>query len=199
MDSFDSANLIYGAVAIMLLVGSLAARRLPIKQYAKMIFAWVAIFAVVFAVLSFRPEMEMAWNRIKGEVTGAPRQTMDGADLRLVRKDDGHFWLRAELNGHNTDLMVDSGATMTAINGDTARAAALTLDPENQSVELNTANGVVMARTATVKSLSVGDIIVEDHDVVVSDGFGEINVVGMNFLDSFKSWNVSGDVMTLRP
>lgn len=199
MDGDDNARLLYGLIAIMLLVGSLAARRLPLKQYLKMLLAWIAIFAVLFGIFSFRPELEMAWNRIKGEITGAPRQTVDGESIRLVRQDDGHFWIRAQLNGHVTDLMVDSGASLTALNAKTARAAKLTLDPVDESIELNTANGTVMARTAKVAAVEVGNFIVEDHDVVVSEGFGETNVVGMNFLDSFSSWNVSGEVMTLNP
>ena len=73
MTSDDNARLIYGLMLIGLMVASLAARRLPLKQYAKMILAWIAIFAVAFAIMSFRPEMKMAWNRISGELTGAPR------------------------------------------------------------------------------------------------------------------------------
>jgi aspartyl protease family protein len=199
MESDDNARLIYGLIVVMLLVGSLAARRLPMKQYLKMILAWVAVFAAVFVVLSFRPEFEMAWNRVTGELTGAPRQSVEGGEIRLVRQDDGHFWLRAELNGHQADLMVDSGASLTAINGDTARGAKLVLDPEDRAIELSTANGIIKARTAKVASMTVGDFAIEQHDVVVADGFGDTNVVGMNFLDDFKSWNVTGDVMTLKP
>ena len=199
MEADDNARMIYGLIVVMLLVGSLAARRLPMKQYLKMILAWVAIFAAIFVVMSFRPEFEMAWNRVKGELTGAPRQSVEGGEIRLVRQDDGHFWLRAELNGHQTDLMVDSGASLTAINGETAREAKLVLDSADRAIELNTANGVIKARTAKVASMTVGDFAIEQHDVVVAEGFGDTNVVGMNFLDDFESWNVTGDVMTLKP
>ena len=199
MESDDNARMIYGLIVVMLLVGSLAARRLPMKHYLKMILAWVAIFAGVFVVMSFRPEFEMAWNRVTGELTGAPRQSVEGGEIRLVRQDDGHFWLRAELNGYQADMMVDSGASLTAINGKTARGAKLVLDSEDEAIELSTANGIIKARTAKVASMTVGDFLLEQHDVVVADGFGETNVVGMNFLDDFESWNVTGDVMTLKP
>lgn len=199
MNSDDNARMLYGLIVVVLLVASLSARRLPMKQYMKMFLAWVAIFAAIFVVMSFRPEMKMVWERVTGELTGAPRQSVDGGDIKLTRQDDGHFWIRAKLNGHDADMMVDSGASFSAINGETARSAKLTLDPASDAVELSTANGVVKARTATVKSLTVGDLVLEDHDVVVSDGFGDTNVVGMNFLDGFESWNVTGDVMTLHP
>jgi aspartyl protease family protein len=199
MDGDDNARLIYGLLWIMLIVGSLGVGRLPMKQYLKMILAWIAIFAAVFVVFSFRPELAMIWQRVTGELTGAPRQTMQGDAIRLVRQDDGHFWLTADLNGHPARMMIDSGATITAINGKTARAANIELNPEIRSVELNTANGVVTARTATIAAMSVGDIEITDHRVVVSDGFGDTNVAGMNFLDKFQSWTVSGDVMVLMP
>ncbi len=199
MESDDNARMIYGLIVVMLLVGSLAARRLPMKHYLKMILAWVAIFAGVFVVMSFRPELEMAWNRVTGELTGAPRQSVEGGEIRLVRQDDGHFWLRAELNGYQANMMVDSGASLTAINGKTARGAKLVLDSEDEAIELSTANGIIKARTAKVASMTVGDFLLEQHDVVVADGFGDTNVVGMNFLDDFESWNVTADVMTLKP
>ena len=198
MEGDDNARILYALIVVGLLVASLSARRLPMTQILKMFLAWVAIFAAIFVVMSFRPEMKMIWDRVSGEITGAPRQSVDGKEIRLTRQDDGHFWLRANLDGHDADMMVDSGASISAINGNTARAAKLTLDPADQAIELNTANGVVMARTASVNRLTVGDLELKDHDVVVSDGFGDTNVVGMNFLDGFESWNVTGDVMTLR-
>jgi predicted aspartyl protease len=33
---------------------------------------------------------------------------------------------------------------------------------------------------------------------VVSESFGDTNVLGMNFLDSMQSWKVEGNVMTLK-
>ena len=199
MDGDDNARILYGVLCIMLIIGSLGARRLPMKQYLKMFLAWAAIFAGVFVIFSFRPEFSAIWQRVSGELTGAPRQTMAGEAIRIVRQDDGHFWLTAELNGHPARMMIDSGATITAINGKTARDAEIVLNPEIRSVQLNTANGVITARTATVEAMKVGDVAIGEHRVVVSDGFGDTNVAGMNFLNTFSSWNVSGDVMLLTP
>lgn len=199
MEGDDNARLIYGLVMVMLLLGSLTARRLPIQQYLKMFLAWIAIFAGFFVIFSFRPEMQMVWDRVAGELTGAPRQSVEGDTIRLVRQDDGHFWVRAELNGHTTNLMVDSGATITAINGTSARAAGLDMLGKDKAMELQTANGTITAAAAIVRTLSVGNMELHDHDVVVSDSFGDTNVVGMNFLDEFESWNVTGNVMLLKP
>lgn len=199
MSNEDTPYLIYAILLLVLMASGLIARRLPMKHYAKMIAAWVGIFAVAFVLMSFRPEMSMAWERIKGELTGAPRQSSDDQGIRLVRQDDGHFWLRAAINNQNVDFMVDSGATTTAINANTARQIGLKADPSKLPIELETANGRISVASATVPSIVVGEYQVDDHDVVISDKFGDTNVVGMNFLDSFGSWSVTGDVMQLKP
>lgn len=199
MSNKDTPYLIYAILLLVLMASGLIARRLPMKQYAKMIAAWVGIFAVAFVVMSFRPEMSMAWERIKGELTGAPRQSSDEQGIRLVRQDDGHFWLRAAINNQNVDFMVDSGATTTAINANTARQIGLKADSSKLPIELETANGRISVASATVPSIVVGEYQVDDHDVVISDKFGDTNVVGMNFLDSFGTWSVTGDVMQLKP
>ena len=199
MSNEDTPYLIYAVLLLVLIASGLIARRLPMKQYAKMIAAWIGIFAVAFALMSFRPEMSMAWERIKGELTGAPRQSSDDQGIRLVRQDDGHFWLRAAINNQNVDFMVDSGATTTAINANTARQIGLKLDSSKLPIELETANGRIRVASATVPSIVVGEYQVDEHDVVISDKFGDTNVVGMNFLDSFGSWSVTGDVMQLKP
>jgi aspartyl protease family protein len=197
MDALASPEAVYALLLIVLIAAGLIARRLPLRQYAKMIGAWIAIFFLIFVIFSFRPEVAMMWDRVKGELTGAPRQSMEGDRLRLVRQDDGHFWLRASINGVNADFMVDSGATVTAMGDALARQTNVQLD--GRKILLETANGQIEARTGNIAEFRIGDFQIDDLDVVVGDNFGDVNVVGMNFLDSFSSWKVQGDVMELTP
>jgi aspartyl protease family protein len=197
MEALASPEAIYALLLVAIIAAGLIARRLPLRQYAKMIGAWVAIFALIFVIFSFRPEMSMMWDRVKGELTGAPRQSVDGENLRLVRHDDGHFWVRASVNGVNADFMVDSGATVTAMGAALARQTKVKLD--GRKIVLETANGQIEARTGSIAEFRIGELQIDDLDVVVGDNFGDVNVVGMNFLDSFSSWKVEGDVMVLAP
>ena len=197
MDRLATPEAIYAIIILVVIASGLAARRLPLRQYARMIFAWIGIFALVFIGFSFRPELSMMWNRVKGELTGAPRQSIEGETLRLVRQDDGHFWLRASVNGVTADFMVDSGASTTAVGAGLAKEAKIELD--GRTTELETANGVIEAKLGEVRAFRVGDLQIDDHSVVIADNFGDTNVVGMNFLDSFGSWSVKDDVMELRP
>jgi aspartyl protease family protein len=102
-----------------------------------------------------------------------------------------------DINGKPVRFMVDSGATMTAINATTARDAGIEAD--GYPIILSTANGRVAAKRANVQSLVLGPHRIENHPVVVSESFGDINLLGMNFLNSMQSWRVEANVMIIIP
>lgn len=195
----DGPSLIWGVACAILLISSLAARRLPIGQVAKMILAWVAIFAAFFVVFSFRFEFQSIWQRVKADFSGTAGQNISGEEITLRRQDDGHYWVQVEVNGNPVRFMIDSGATTTAVNADTAAATNVDVDSSGYPIILETANGRVAAKRGSIKSLQFGPHEISDHHVVVSENFGETNVLGMNFLDSLQSWKVQGNEMILQP
>ena len=193
----DGPSLIWGVVCILLLVSSLAARRLPLGYIAKAGLAWVAIFAALFAIFSFRFEFIGIWERVKADVSGTGGQSVSSEAIELRRQDDGHYWLMVDINGKPVRFMVDSGATMTAINATTAIETGVEAD--GYPIILSTANGRVAAKRAIVRSLTVGPHRIENHPVVVSERFGDVNLLGMNFLNSMQSWRVEANMMVLQP
>jgi aspartyl protease family protein len=194
----DGPSLIWGVVCILLLLSSLAARRLPLGYVAKAAFAWIAIFAALFAIFSFRFEFKAVWERVKADISGTAGQSVSGEDITIRRQDDGHYWLQLDVNGKPVRFMIDSGATTTAVNADTARETGIEVDTYGYPVFLNTANGRVTAQRGIIQSVKIGPRELGQHDVVVSESFGDTNVLGMNFLDSMQSWKVEGNVMTLK-
>jgi aspartyl protease family protein len=101
------------------------------------------------------------------------------------------------INGKPVRFMVDSGATMTAINATTAKEVGVEAD--GYPIILSTANGRLAAKRANVRSLTVGPHRIENHPVVVSERFGDVNLLGMNFLNSMQSWRVEANKMVLQP
>jgi aspartyl protease family protein len=199
MNPDDGPSLIWGIVMIVLLVSSLAARRIAAGQLAKMALAWIAIFAALFVIFSFRFELLAVWERVKADASGTANQSYAGEAIELKRNDDGHYWVRVQINGKDVDFLIDSGATTTAINRKTATETGLSVDSGGFPVFINTANGSVKAQRGLAQTLQMGRLKLVDHKVVVSESFGDVNVLGMNFLDSLKSWKVENNIMTLQP
>jgi aspartyl protease family protein len=111
---------------------------------------------------------------------------------------DGHFWADVDLDGVTRRMLIDSGATTTAISEATALEAKLK-DDSPFPVVLNTANGQITARTATASRIVIGSIIARDVPVVVSPAFGNTDVVGMNVLSRLRAWRVEGRTLVLTP
>jgi aspartyl protease family protein len=126
-------------------------------------------------------------------------QQVAGKEVRIRMGAEGHFFATVTLNGVRRRMLIDSGATVTAISTDTAAEAGLKPDLDPVPVVLQTANGAVAAKTATVPELRIGDIVARKLKVVVSPAFGDMDVIGMNFLSKLASWRVEGKTLILVP
>ncbi|MES2491992.1 MAG: TIGR02281 family clan AA aspartic protease [Pseudomonadota bacterium] len=130
---------------------------------------------------------------------GLPAQQVSGRETRVPIARDGHFWIRATVNGVAHRFLVDTGATLTAIAPELAQRAQVEPLPMRQPVLLRTANGSVSAQLVTIGELQFGNVVARDLDAVVAPGMGSTSVLGMNFLSRLASWRVEGNTMILTP
>jgi aspartyl protease family protein len=156
----------------------------------------VAVLSItVLQVIRFgHPALELALPRL-----GLPAQVVEGGETRVPLGRDGHYWIEAKVNGATRRLLVDTGATLTAVSEELAGDAGIVPAPGRMAVQLRTANGTMTARMATIDSLAFGNIVARDLDAVVAPGLGGMNVLGMNFLSRLKGWRVEEGVLVLVP
>jgi aspartyl protease family protein len=130
---------------------------------------------------------------------GLDDQVVAGEEVRIRLSRDGHFWARVSVNGVERRMLVDSGATFTALSEETAREAGIVARASPVPVIMQTANGAVPAKTGTVERLRIGGIEARNLKVVISPALGPIDVLGMNFLSQLASWRVEGRTLILTP
>ena len=186
---------LYILMAVMLVFGSLMARREPFARTLTILIAWVAIFAAGFVLFTFRDDFGWVVQRLHAEATGRP--VVQGAEIRIPMALDGHFWVDGELNGAEVKFLVDSGATMTTIGREAAaRAGVAVIKRDNQVVR--TGNGFMRVSTEQGYKLLVGSIERDNVRLHVAND-DDLNVLGMNFLSSLKRWGVEGRWLVLVP
>lgn len=185
---------LYLLMALMLVAGSLIARREPFAKMATMALAWVAIFGAGFILFTFRDDLGYVAERIKSEATGAPVQ--DGRELRIPMAIDGHFWVEGSVNGTPVKFLVDSGATMTTIGRQTAEAASVDIS-QRRDQSVRTGNGMVRVSSGRANSLTIGPIERKGVGLHVADQ-SDLNVLGMNYLSSLQRWGVEGRWLILQ-
>ena len=179
-------------------ISALIARRVPLLRVAWMGLTWVGLFGVLLLVIGQREQFDPLLARA-AKLFHLDDQSVVGAEVRIRMSPDGHFWARAKVSGVERRMLIDSGATVTALSTDTARAAGLEVRNSVFPMELRTANGSITAKVSTVDELRLGDVIARDLPVVVSPAFGDTDVLGMNFLSRLKSWRVEGRTLVLVP
>jgi aspartyl protease family protein len=179
---------VYILMAIMLVIGSLMARREPIAKLLTIAIAWIVIFAAGFVLFTFRDDFGYLAQRLKAEAIGSP--VTEGKVTRIPMAIDGHFWVKAKLNGRDVKFLVDSGATMTTIDRNTANAAGVAVSPRADEF-VRTGNGIIRVSSGRADDLSIGNIDRRDVGLQIADN-DDLNVLGMNYLSTLSRWGVEG-------
>jgi aspartyl protease family protein len=179
---------LYLMIAAMLLLGTLMTRREPAAKMITMALAWLAIFAGGFVLFTFRDNIGWVAQRLKAEAVGTPVE--QGAETRIPMAIDGHFWVEAKLNGRDVKFLVDSGATTTTIDRQTAKDAGIQVS-DRRDRYVRTGNGIVRVASGRADELTVGGIVRRGVGLEVADN-DDLNVLGMNYLSSLRRWGVEG-------
>ena len=193
MSQDQSIDIVWYIGGIILVASALIARRPGFKAIAGSVIAWVVIAGIVYAIVDHRDQLAGLAARV-----GIGDQSVEGETTRIRMASDGHFWARVELNGVPRRMLIDSGATTTAISQATADAAGIR-DSGGYPVIIDTANGQVLAKRASIDTLQLGSLKINNLNAIVSDRFGDTDVIGMNFLSRLGSWRVEGGTLILEP
>jgi len=152
---------------------------------------------LIFIVLQqapYQPELSRFTDKL-----GLDDQKVAGKELRVRMSNDGHFWVVASINGVQRRMLIDSGATVTAVSTGTARAARIDAGTSLSPIVLRTANGATPAEIGKIDELRIGNIVARNLRIVTAPGLGDLDVLGMNFLSKLESWRVEGRTLVLVP
>jgi aspartyl protease family protein len=187
-----AAYAVVAALVLMLL------QRIPyVGKAIRLAFSFSLLALCIFLLLQqapFDPMLARLTSRL-----GLDRQQVVGGEVRIRMSPDGHFWAKATINGVQTRMLIDSGATVTAISQDTAAAASIRSNAGLTPVLMQTANGTTAAQTAKVDEIRIGNITARRLNVVTSPALGRLDVLGMNFLSKLASWRVENRTLVLVP
>ena len=186
---------VYAVAAALLLM---LLQRIPyVGRVIRIAFSLGLLAFLIFIVVQqapYQPELSRFSERL-----GLDDQKVAGKELQVRMSPDGHFWAVASINGVRRRMLIDSGATVTAISEQTAREAGVDAGTGLAPVVLRTANGTAPAETGKIDELRVGNIVARNLRIVTSPGLGSLDVLGMNFLSKLESWRVEGRTLILVP
>jgi aspartyl protease family protein len=197
-DPATGSRIVQGIVLVAVIAAGLVhGRRIGFKGAIGALSAWVAIGAVLILGYSFRFEFEGAWRRIKGEVVPDAAVTTAGRSIEVRRADDGHFYIRARVNGTSVRFLVDTGASTTVLGPRDAARIGIDVRRLAFTQRFSTANGTVRGAPIRLKTLEIGPARFEGVRASVNEAPLGAPLLGISTLSLFKGWKVENDRMTL--
>lgn len=206
LDGATFASLVASvALLIYFIAPYLSGGRGSLSKGVKDLFVWAGIMLVLVAIYAFRDDAKFLYQRIAGELL-PPGHTLSISDdsglnqaVRIRRQPNGHFAARAAVNGQTIMLLVDTGASSIVLTQSDARAVGIDVDNLRYATPARTANGIAYTAATQIQTISVGSITMNGLNVMVAKpGALSESLLGMNFLTRLRSYEFTGDFLTLR-
>ena len=128
----------------------------------------------------------------------ADSENVSGRKVRLAADARGHFTGDFKLNGRPVAALVDTGATLVAINLSMAKRIGIRLSPADFKYQVETANGTARAASAMIDNLQIGRIYIEGVQAIVLDDKAlDGTLIGMSFLKRLDKFEVADGELVL--
>lgn len=132
----------------------------------------------------------------KGKAFQNQFEAPETATARILEGRGGHYLTPGRINGRTVKFMVDTGATVIAINKNMASSLGLRTEGA-EKVKVNTANGMNTASVVMLNSVRIGDIEINNVQAVVTHtDFPKKILLGNSFLSRVDMHRENG-VMVL--
>jgi aspartyl protease family protein len=165
--------------------------------------------AVLVALGSFMAQMADKWTPAPAAANAAPPKAQtaaqvatvaqaSGRTLSIPRDARGHFQTDGRIDGQRVAFMVDTGASVVALNEKSAASFGLRPSRGDYKASVSTANGVIKAAPARIAMIDIGGVVVRDVDaMVLPDEALSENLLGLSFLSKLKRFEYANGKMVL--
>jgi len=165
---------------------------------------WLALGLGLVTVYAYKDDLTPIAARVVGELLPGTAMTVEQSaggltEVRIRKRLDGHFTAIVEVNGKEISMIVDTGASSIVLRPEDARKAGIDPDALKYRVPVLTANGRTVAARVRLDAVGIGPLDRTKVDALVArPGALTQSLLGMSFLSRLRSYEFSGDFLTLR-
>lgn len=165
---------------------------------------WAALGLALVALYSYRDDLLPIVGRLAGEIIPGSAMVVEEspngpAEVRIRKRLDGHFTAKVEVNGKSVSMIVDTGASTIVLRPEDAAKAGIDVSRLSFTVPVLTANGRTVAARVRLESVALGPLARQQVEALVAEPHALTqSLLGMSFLSRLRSYEFSGDFLTLR-
>ena len=118
--------------------------------------------------------------------------------LSIQRDSRGHFQTEGRIDGQRIGFMVDTGASVVALNETSAARFGLRPSRGDYNATVTTANGTIKAARTRLAMVDIGGLVVRDVDaMVLPDAALSENLLGLSFLSKLRRFEYANGKLVL--
>ena len=192
------------ALAVFVGGGMLGTYRGRVGAMVRDAVTWLALGFGLVTIYAYREDLMPIAARVVGELMPGSAMTVEQSaggltEVRIRKRLDGHFTAKVRVNGKPVSMIVDTGATSIVLTPEDAAKAGIDTKALTYKVPVLTANGQAMAARIRLNKVAIGPLDRDKVDALVAQpGALSQSLLGMSFLSRLRSYEFSGDFLTLR-
>jgi len=165
---------------------------------------WLALGLGLVTLYAYKDEITPIAARVVGELLPGTAMTVETSaggltEVKIRKRLDGHFTANVEVNGKEISMIVDTGASSIVLTPEDAKKAGIDLEKLTYRVPVLTANGRTVAARIRLDEVAIGPLDRTKVEALVArEGALTQSLLGMSFLSRLRSYEFSGDFLTLR-
>ena len=182
----------FGYLAVLLLaVGGwwMASNRPSIGKTLQMALVWGMIFMGGMAIYGL-------WNDISNDYYSAQIISSDG-EITIPRASDGHYYVKAKINGVDINFLVDTGASDLVLTREDAEKVGINVATLPFLGSANTANGTVPIAYTRLAEVRLGSYLDSAVSASISGGEMVKSLLGMSYLGLYDRIEILSDRLVL--
>ena len=172
--------------------------RKNIGRVVRNFIVWVAIIGAIALVYVYRADLSGIYNRVMAELIPGRVIVVEPGVIEVVGRSDGHYYLDGTVKGRSVTFLVDTGASDIVLNLGDAMRIGIDTETLNFTQRYQTANGLVWGAPYRLERLQIGPFDFPNVSVSVSAADMGASLLGVSFLERFRSYEFKGGKLYLR-
>ena len=189
----------YLAAVLMLLASGLSLRDFKARQFLRDAGIWLALGLALVVGYSAKDSLSPLYSQTIASLSpGTPAELGDGRVV-IKRNQSNDFVVKSNVNNAAINFIFDTGASAVVLTYDDAIKAGFSPEKLSFGITVSTANGTTQTAPIRIGVLEVGSIRRENvRGLIAQQGDLRTSLLGMTFMDTLTSFQVTGDTLEFK-
>ncbi|MDM8335660.1 TIGR02281 family clan AA aspartic protease [Wolbachia pipientis] len=152
-------------------------------KVVKNLVIWLLIIIITAMIID--SQMDKLTNRFLSTFLPYKGRIQNNGSIEFTKSYDGHFYIQAQVNGHNITFLLDTGATDIVLSQKDALYAGINLQNIQNFKIYETAKGQIRAGVIQIPQVKIGNFLINDLQASVNTHPMSHSLLGMSFLRYF--------------